>query len=96
MMSINADTVKHVANLARLNISDDEVESHTNQLSQILGLMDQLNSLPTDNVEPMTHAVDMLMPAREDVVVNGDSREILLNCAPDSEDGHFRVPKIIE
>jgi aspartyl-tRNA(Asn)/glutamyl-tRNA(Gln) amidotransferase subunit C len=95
-MSINADTVKHVANLARLNISEDEVGSYVDQLSQILGLMDQLNSLPTDGVDPMSHAVDMLMPAREDVVVNGDNRETLLACAPDSDEGHFRVPKIIE
>ncbi|MBF0446249.1 MAG: Asp-tRNA(Asn)/Glu-tRNA(Gln) amidotransferase subunit GatC [Magnetococcales bacterium] len=95
-MYINADTVKHVANLARLNIPEEEVESYVDQLSQILRLMDQLNSLPTDGVDPMTHAVDMLMPAREDVVVNGDNRDVLLACAPDSEEGHFRVPKIIE
>jgi aspartyl-tRNA(Asn)/glutamyl-tRNA(Gln) amidotransferase subunit C len=95
-MSINADTVKHVANLARLNIPADEVEGYVDQLSQILGLMDQLNSLPTDAVEPMTYAVEMLMPAREDVVVNSDTRDLLLACAPDSEEGHFRVPKIIE
>jgi aspartyl-tRNA(Asn)/glutamyl-tRNA(Gln) amidotransferase subunit C len=95
-MSINADTVKHVANLARLNIAEDEVESYVDQLSQIIGLMDQLNSLPTDGVDPMTHAVDMLMPAREDVVVNSDNRDLLLSGAADSEQGHFRVPKIIE
>ncbi|MBF0381454.1 MAG: Asp-tRNA(Asn)/Glu-tRNA(Gln) amidotransferase subunit GatC [Magnetococcales bacterium] len=95
-MSINADTVKHVANLARLNIPEAEVGSYVDQLSQILGLMDQLNSLPTDDIEPMSHAVDILMPAREDEVVNGDNREALLACAPDSEQSHFRVPKIIE
>jgi aspartyl-tRNA(Asn)/glutamyl-tRNA(Gln) amidotransferase subunit C len=95
-MSINADTVKHVANLARLNIPEEEVGSYVDQLSQILGLMDQLNSLPTDDVTPMTHAVEMTMPNREDVVTNGNSRKTLLAGAPDSESGHFRVPKIIE
>jgi aspartyl-tRNA(Asn)/glutamyl-tRNA(Gln) amidotransferase subunit C len=95
-MSIDADTVKHVANLARLNIPDDEVEGYVDQLSQILGLMDQLDTLPTDGIEPMTHAVEMVMPAREDVVVNGNARDTMLASAPDSEQGHFRVPKIIE
>ncbi|MBF0455169.1 MAG: Asp-tRNA(Asn)/Glu-tRNA(Gln) amidotransferase subunit GatC [Magnetococcales bacterium] len=95
-MSIKADTVKHVANLARLTISEEEVETYADQLSQILGLMDQLNSLPTDGVTPMSHAVEISMPAREDTVTNGDMQEILLACAPDSEQGHFRVPKIIE
>jgi aspartyl-tRNA(Asn)/glutamyl-tRNA(Gln) amidotransferase subunit C len=95
-MSIDANTVKHVANLARLNITDDEVTGYVDQLSEILGLMDQLNSLPTEDVAPMTHAVEMAMPARDDEVVNGDSRDTLLACAPDSEQGHFRVPKIIE
>ncbi len=95
-MSIDADTVKHVANLARLDITDDEVEGYVNQLSEILGLMDQLNSLPTEGVQPMSHAVDIRMPHRADEVVNSDMRDTLLACAPDSENGHFRVPKIIE
>lgn len=95
-MSIKSDTVKHVANLARLNISDDEVETYASQLSEILGLMDQLNTLPTDDVVAMTHAVEMTMPAREDVVLNSNNRDLLLAGAPDSEQGHFRVPKIIE
>jgi aspartyl-tRNA(Asn)/glutamyl-tRNA(Gln) amidotransferase subunit C len=95
-MSIKAETVKHVANLARLDIPDSEVETYVGQLSEILGLMDQLNSLPTEGVAPMTHAVEMTMPAREDEVVNGNSRELLLASAPDSEQGHYRVPKIIE
>ncbi|MBF0447326.1 MAG: Asp-tRNA(Asn)/Glu-tRNA(Gln) amidotransferase subunit GatC [Magnetococcales bacterium] len=95
-MSIKSDTVKHVANLARLNISDDELETYAQQLSQILGLMDQLNALPTDDVQPMTHAVNVEMTGRADEVVNGDMRDILLACAPESEQGHFRVPKIIE
>lgn len=95
-MSIQAETVKHVANLARLNIEEEEVATYVEQLSQILGLMDQLNSLPTEGVEPMTHAVAVTMPAREDTVANGNQRDILLACAPDTEEGHFRVPKIIE
>ncbi len=95
-MSIQADTVKHVATLARLKIDDDELSTLTGQLSNILDLMAHLNQLPTDDVKPMTHAVDIKIPQRPDRVVNKKQRQALLAGAPDTEQGHFRVPKIIE
>ncbi|MBF0589850.1 MAG: Asp-tRNA(Asn)/Glu-tRNA(Gln) amidotransferase subunit GatC [Magnetococcales bacterium] len=95
-MSIEPDLVRHVATLARLDIPDDEVAPYADQLSRILDLMGQLNQLDTEAVEPMSHAVDIEIPEREDRVVNSDQRDLLLSGAPDSEQGHFRVPKIIE
>ncbi len=95
-MSIQADTVKHVAQLARLEIDETELSTLTGQLSNILDLMAQLNRLPTDEVKPMTHAVDIKIPLRPDRVVNENRRDALLAGAPDTEQGHFRVPKIIE
>ncbi len=95
-MSIEPDVVRHVANLARLAVSEDEVTTYAGQLSRILDLMDQLNQLDTDAVEPMSHAVDIEIPEREDRVVNSNQRELLLSGAPEAEEGHFRVPKIIE
>lgn len=95
-MSIHADTVKHVATLARLQISEEAVVAYTGQLSRILELMETLNQLPTEDVVPMSHAIEMCIPEREDRVQNENQREALLACAPDSEQGYFRVPKIIE
>lgn len=95
-MSITAKTVEHVANLARLDIPDDELETFTGQLGNILELMNQLKEVPTDGVEPMSHAVAMNIPLRDDEVTNVDRREAMLANAPEQEEDHFRVPKVIE
>ncbi|MBF0164609.1 MAG: Asp-tRNA(Asn)/Glu-tRNA(Gln) amidotransferase subunit GatC [Magnetococcales bacterium] len=95
-MSITEQTIRHVATLARLQISDAEIQTYTDQLSRILGLMEQLRAIPTDGVAPMSHAVEMSIPEREDRVENGDRRDAMLANAPDAEEGCFRVPKIIE
>ncbi|MBF0184205.1 MAG: Asp-tRNA(Asn)/Glu-tRNA(Gln) amidotransferase subunit GatC [Magnetococcales bacterium] len=95
-MSIDAATVKQVATLARLRVTPEEVDLYVGQLSRILTLMEALNRLPTDAVEPMSHAVAMAIAEREDVVVHGNQRAALLACAPETEQGHFRVPKMIE
>ncbi|MEO5366736.1 MAG: Asp-tRNA(Asn)/Glu-tRNA(Gln) amidotransferase subunit GatC [Magnetococcus sp. WYHC-3] len=95
-MAITEDVVQHVARLARLDLSREETATLSGQLSHILGIMDALSRLPTDGVEPMSHAVDLVMPMRADQVTNGDQREQILHCAPDREQGHFRVPKVIE
>ena len=95
-MSIHADTVKHVATLARLHVSEEDVDLYTGQLSRILELMEALSLVSTEDVPPMSHAVEMCMPEREDQVRNGNQRDALLACAFDSEQGFFRVPKIIE
>ena len=95
-MSIQTKTVKYVATLARLQISDDEVETYTGQLSRILELMNTLSKLPTEGVEPMSHAVEMQIPERRDYVYNSNKRDAILACAPETEQGYFRVPKIIE
>ncbi|WP_193771061.1 Asp-tRNA(Asn)/Glu-tRNA(Gln) amidotransferase subunit GatC [Candidatus Magnetaquicoccus inordinatus] len=95
-MSIDAATVKHVATLARLRVTPEEVAQYAEQLSRILTLMEALGRLPTEDVEPMSHAVAMAIPEREDVVCHLNQREALLACAPESEHGHFCVPKMIE
>lgn len=95
-MSITEATIRHVATLARLEIQPEELQTYTGQLARILGLMEQLRAIPTDGIEPMSHAVEMTIPERPDQAVNGDRRDALLANAPDSEAGCFRVPKIIE
>ncbi|MBF0180638.1 MAG: Asp-tRNA(Asn)/Glu-tRNA(Gln) amidotransferase subunit GatC [Magnetococcales bacterium] len=95
-MSITADTVRHVATLARLEISPEEIDTYAEQLNRILGLMEQLRQIPTSGIAPMSHAVEMTLPERDDLVVNTDRRDVMLANAPDAEEGCFRVPKIIE
>lgn len=101
-MSITAADVRHIAGLARLEIPVAEEEAQAGQLSRILELMRQLDAIPTDGVEPMTHAVEIAMPEREDRTTGSPPRERMLANAPDTPDpeevgaGHFRVPKVIE
>ncbi|MBF0426298.1 MAG: Asp-tRNA(Asn)/Glu-tRNA(Gln) amidotransferase subunit GatC [Magnetococcales bacterium] len=96
-MSITPETVRHVATLARLAISEAEERLYAGQLSDILQLMRQLDRLDTSQVTPMSHAVTITIPERADQVVNANQRDALLACAPDPvAQGFFQVPKIIE
>ncbi|MBF0125328.1 MAG: Asp-tRNA(Asn)/Glu-tRNA(Gln) amidotransferase subunit GatC [Magnetococcales bacterium] len=88
--------VQHVAALARLQITAEEEQLYAQQLAPILDLMAELNQLPTDDVPPMTHAVEMLLREREDRLDEQDWHDRLMACAPEVEEGHFRVPKVIE
>lgn len=95
-MSIESQVVQHVANLARLEIKEEELETYAKQLSDILTLMEQLNELDTSGISPMSHAVEIQIPQRDDVVIAEWDRAELLANAPETEEGYFRVPKIIE
>ncbi|MEO5345664.1 MAG: Asp-tRNA(Asn)/Glu-tRNA(Gln) amidotransferase subunit GatC [Magnetococcus sp. YQC-9] len=95
-MSITEETIRHVATLARLQISGAEIQTYTDQLGRILEMMEALRAIPTEGVAPMSHAVEMTIPERDDGVVNDNRRAAMLANAPDSEEGCFRVPKIIE
>jgi aspartyl-tRNA(Asn)/glutamyl-tRNA(Gln) amidotransferase subunit C len=95
-MSISAKDVEHVANLARLELSDSEKDQFTEQLNAILKYAEKLNSLDTEAVEPTSHVLPITNVMRED-----EKRpslpigKVLLN-APDEEDGHFKVPAVLE
>jgi aspartyl-tRNA(Asn)/glutamyl-tRNA(Gln) amidotransferase subunit C len=95
-MAISTDEVRHVARLARLALSDDELGTLSGQLGQILDYVKQLDALDTAGVEPTSHAVDTGTPFRDDVAVPFPDREALLANAPDREGDAFRVPRIIE
>jgi aspartyl-tRNA(Asn)/glutamyl-tRNA(Gln) amidotransferase subunit C len=88
--------IEKVARLARLELSEDEMETFGNQLEQILTYMEQLNRLDTAGVEPTSHAIPIYNIFREDEVKSSLAQEEVLAIAPDEEDGHFKVPKIIE
>jgi aspartyl-tRNA(Asn)/glutamyl-tRNA(Gln) amidotransferase subunit C len=88
--------IEKVAGLARLELSKEEKETFGNQLEQILTYMEQLNRLDTTGVEPTSHAIPIYNVFRDDEVKPSFPHEEVLAIAPDEEDGHFKVPRIIE
>ncbi len=95
-MKISKDDVTKVAELARLEATEEETEIFTEQLGNILEYIEKLNELDTDNVEPTSHVLDISTPLREDKVVKWLSIEEVLQNAPESEDNFFVVPQVIE
>ena len=95
-MAIDVATVKKVASLSRLRESDERLESLAGELNGILGWIEQLNEVDVTGVEPMTTAVQMPTPMREDVVSDGDKVAQIVANAPKTVDGFFIVPKVVE
>ena len=95
-MSVTLKDVKHIAELARLEFSGEELESFTHQLNQILEYVEKLNELDTENVEPLSHPVEGNNAFREDELKPSISREEALKNAPDRDEEFFRVPKVID
>jgi aspartyl-tRNA(Asn)/glutamyl-tRNA(Gln) amidotransferase subunit C len=95
-MSVNESQVRHVAKLARLALSDAEIDKMVPELNNILGWVEQLGEVDTDGVEPLTAVIDLKLRLRDDVVDDGDVRDKVLANAPDAQHGFFAVPKVIE
>jgi aspartyl-tRNA(Asn)/glutamyl-tRNA(Gln) amidotransferase subunit C len=96
MSRISKEEVKHVANLARLAITEEETEMFTTQLDAIITFAEQLNELDTTGVEPTTHVLEMKNILREDKAEKGLPVEDVVKNAPDHKDGYIRVPSILE
>lgn len=95
-MSVDTATVRRVARLARIKVTDDEAERMTNELNSILGFVEQLNEVDVTGVEPMTSVVSVKMRRRQDVVTDGEIAADVTANAPVSEDNFFLVPKVVE
>ena len=95
-MSIDKDTAERVANLARISIPDEELENVAKELSNIIGFMEQLNEVNVDNVEPMTSVTPTVLKKRTDVVSDGNQQSKVLSNAPDTREGFFAVPKVVD
>ena len=95
-MSVNTEQVRHIAKLARIRMSDAEIDALVPELNNILGWVEQLGEVDTDGVEPLTAVIDQKLRLREDVVNDGDRRDAVLANAPEAEHGFFAVPKVIE
>ncbi|WP_163100813.1 Asp-tRNA(Asn)/Glu-tRNA(Gln) amidotransferase subunit GatC [Peribacillus alkalitolerans] len=96
MSRISLDQVKHVANLARLAITEEEAQLFAKNLDAIIGFAEQLNELDTTGVKPTTHVLDIKNVFREDEAKQGLPVEQVVKNAPDSKDGYIRVPSILE
>ncbi|MEO1127676.1 MAG: Asp-tRNA(Asn)/Glu-tRNA(Gln) amidotransferase subunit GatC [Cyanobacteria bacterium J06639_16] len=92
---IDADQVRKVAHLARLELTPEEEQQFTGQLGDILNYFEQLSELNTDNVEPTTRAIDVKNVTRTDRLESFENREGLLEAAPEREEDFFKVPKIL-
>ncbi len=95
-MSVDTATVRRVARLARIKVTDDEAERMTNELNSILGFVEQLNEVDVTGVEPMTSVVSLKMRRRQDIVTDGEDAAAVTVNAPVSEDHFFLVPKVVE
>jgi aspartyl-tRNA(Asn)/glutamyl-tRNA(Gln) amidotransferase subunit C len=95
-MAIDAATVRKVARLARIAEPDDRIEQLAKELNGIMSWIEQLNEVDTDGVEPMTSAVHVPLPMRDDVVTDGGDAERVLSNAPKRAGNFFVVPKVLE
>lgn len=91
---ITKKEVEHVAKLARLELSEEEKQKYTEQLSDILDYFNQLNEVNTENIEPMVHVLPVRNVMREDSVELASNKQEILKNAPVEENGYFKVPKI--
>jgi len=95
-MSVDAATVRHIARLARIAVTDAEVEALAPELNNILGWVEQLQEVDVSGVEPMTAVIPNRLRLRDDEVTDGGIRDRVLKNAPAAEHGFFAVPKVIE
>ena len=95
-MALDKSDVESIAHLARIAISEDDVPAYAETLSNILTLVEQMNSVDTTGVRPMAHPLDMAQRLREDVANEENQREHLQQHAPSVEDGLFLVPQVME
>jgi aspartyl-tRNA(Asn)/glutamyl-tRNA(Gln) amidotransferase subunit C len=95
-MSVDVATVKRVARLARLAVTEDEAVRTTGELNGILGFVEQLSEVDVSGVEPMTSVIPMAMTMRRDEVNDGNMAESIVANAPMTEQNFFEVPKVVE
>lgn len=95
-MSIDTDTARKVAHLARIAVREDDLPALAGELSAVLAFMEQLNEVDVEGVEPMTSVTPMRLKRRADVVTDGNMVDKILSNAPDAREGFFAVPKVVE
>ena len=95
-MSIDTETARRVAKLARIKVEDDDLPALAQDFNRILGFVEQLNEVDVEGVEPMTSVTPMRLKRRVDEVTDGGMPDKVMSNAPDSREGFFAVPKVVE
>ena len=95
-MSVSSQQVRHIAKLARIGMSDAEIEALVPELNNILGWVEQLSEVDTDGVEPLATVIDQKLRLRDDLITDGNIRDEILANAPEAQHGFFAGPKVIE
>lgn len=95
-MSLDTDTVRRIANLARIKIEDEKLAPLADELNHIIGWVEQLSEVDTDGIAPMTSVTKMDMPSRQDVISDGNCEDHVLANAPSGVPPYFAVPKVVE
>lgn len=95
-MSIDTETARRVAHLARIRVQEDRLPELASELSAVLNFMEQLGEVDVEGIEPMTSVTPMDLPHRTDGVTDGNIQERVLRNAPDAREGFFAVPKVVE
>jgi aspartyl-tRNA(Asn)/glutamyl-tRNA(Gln) amidotransferase subunit C len=95
-MSVDADTVRRIAHLARIAVTEEEVGRLEEELNAILAFVEQLSEVSVEGVDPMTSVIPMEMKKRPDIVTDGDIADDIVRNAPATEDHFFLVPKVVE
>ena len=95
-MSIDSETARRVAKLARIRVEEENLPVLAQEFNNILGFIEQLNEVDVEGVAPMTSVTPMRVKRREDVVTDGDMQQKILSNAPDAREGFFAVPKVVE
>lgn len=95
-MSVDAQTVRRIAHLARIAVADDEVEHLAGEINAVLAFVEQLQEVNVDGVEPMTSVTPMKLKQRDDVVTDGEIADDIVKNAPATDDHFFLVPKVVE
>lgn len=95
-MTLKIEDVKKVSKLARIHMEDEKLEQLAPQLSNIINFVEQLSEVDTDNVEPLANVVDITLQLREDKTTDGGYSEKVLKNTPETTQGYFVVPKVVE
>lgn len=95
-MALDKSEVEKIAHLARLHISDAEADEVSSRITDILSLIDQMQSVDTDSVEPLAHPLDVVQRLRADEITEKNQRDELLALAPSTQDGLYLVPKVLD
>lgn len=95
-MATDAETIKRISGLSALSIKDDELDGFAKDLDMIIGCMEQLMSIETDDIKPMEHVLPLCNVLREDVCINENRREELIKSAVVEENGCYKVPSVVE